>query len=83
MNVRAFMESLNLKYHAKAVGIGLGYIAIAFAVMSALAVVFTALINTFGIQVIPLILMIGVLILFAWMFGDMHMFKNDNERIGK
>lgn len=79
MNVRAFMESLNLKYHAKAVGIGLGYIAIAFAILSALSVFLTVLINTFGIQVIPTIVMVGVLILFAWLFGDMHMFKNNNR----
>ena len=79
MNVRAFMESLNLKYHAKAVGIGLGYIAIAFAILSALSVFLTVLINTFGIQVIPTIVMVGVLILFAWLFGDMHMFRNNNR----
>ena len=82
MNIKAFMEEMNLKYHAKAIGIGFGYIAVGIAFLCAMTIIVKNIVEMYGIQSIPLIIMSGVIILFAWLFGDMHMvkkgWKNDN-----
>ena len=82
MNIKKFIEEINLKYHAIAIAIGFGYIAIVVAIISVLSIIIKNIIDIYGFQSIPIIIMSSVLILFAWMFGDMHMvkkgWKNDN-----
>ena len=85
MSVKSFMDELNLQYHVKAISIGLSYMAIAVGVVSALTIIITTIINLFGLQSIFIMIMVFVICLFAWLFGDMHISnkKWDKERKNK
>ena len=82
MNIKSFMESHNLNYHAKAVGFGFCYIAIAFVSLFILGFVLNIIVDIFGLQSIFFLLAFCFMSMFAWVVGDMYMSnkKYDEER---
>ena len=73
MNIKSFMENYNLPYHAKAIGFGVCYIAIAFVSLLSLGFVLNIIVDVFGLQSIFFLIAFCFMSMFAWLVGDMYM----------
>jgi sugar phosphate permease len=81
INYKSFLNSIDWKLQAKALALGF----IVFAKFLLAIVVSSAIISTIvtfiGWQSIPIVMMIGIIIYFAWMIGHVQLEKKKRDEL--
>ena len=83
LNYKAFMNSVDWKLEAKALGLGLLLCAKFLLALIVGAAIISTIITFIGWQSIPIIIMVGILFNFAWMMGHLIMDKKKREELKK